>query len=93
LKSNIPDNVSVDIGQAPKRLIQSQNGCFHVGVSASSLTVPSSDAVKVRVERSKSSVIFALPGANGPISWRDLQVSSEEAVGEAPADPVEFTVR
>jgi len=48
--------------------------------------------VEVRVERSKNRVIFALHGANGPISWRDLQVSSEEAVGEAPDDPVEFTV-
>jgi uncharacterized membrane protein HdeD (DUF308 family) len=48
--------------------------------------------VEVRVERSNNKVIFALHGANGPISWRDLQVSSEEAVGEAPDDPVEFTI-
>ena len=48
--------------------------------------------VEVRVERSKNRVVFALHGTNGPISWRDLQVSSEETIVGAPDDPVEFTV-
>jgi len=48
--------------------------------------------VEVRVERSKNRIVFALHGANGPINWRDLQTSSEEALGGAPDDPVEFTV-
>lgn len=48
--------------------------------------------VEVRVERSKNRVVFALHGTNGPISWRDLQVSSEETIVGAPDDAVEFTV-
>ena len=37
LKSNIPDNVSVDTGQLPNRFVHAQIGHFHSGVSASSL--------------------------------------------------------
>lgn len=48
--------------------------------------------LEVRVERSKDRVVFALHGANGPIRWRDLQMSSEEGVGGAPDAPVEFSV-
>jgi len=48
--------------------------------------------VEVRVERSKNRVVFALHGANGPINWRDLQMSSEEVMGGGSDDPVEFTV-
>lgn len=48
--------------------------------------------LEVRVERSENRVVFALHGANGPVSWRDLQMSSQEAIGRAPDDPVEFTV-
>jgi len=48
--------------------------------------------VEVRVERSKNRVVFALHGTNGPIRWRELQVSSEETMVGAPDDFVEFTV-
>jgi uncharacterized membrane protein HdeD (DUF308 family) len=48
--------------------------------------------VEVRVERSKDRVVFALHGANGPILWRDMKMSSEEGVGGAPDAPVEFSV-
>jgi hypothetical protein len=36
--------------------------------------------------------VRALHGENGPINWRDLQMCSEEALGGALDDPVEFTV-
>jgi hypothetical protein len=47
--------------------------------------------VEVRVERSRSRVVFAVIGVDGPLRWRDLQVGSPLAT--APPDgEVEFVV-
>jgi uncharacterized membrane protein HdeD (DUF308 family) len=47
--------------------------------------------VEVRVERSRSRVVFAVIGVDGPLRWRDLQVSLPLAT-EPPDGVVEFVV-
>ncbi|MEJ2653427.1 MAG: metallophosphoesterase [Gammaproteobacteria bacterium] len=46
--------------------------------------------MEVRVERSKNRIVFALEGVDGPVRWRDLDVSSEGGFGGRPDSPVEF---
>jgi len=48
--------------------------------------------VEVRVERSKNRIVFALQGANGPVLWRDLNVSHGSQLSEKRDSPVEFIV-
>jgi hypothetical protein len=49
--------------------------------------------IEVRVERSKGKIVFALHDTDGPVSWRDLQISSGGTFGGAADDaPVEFWV-
>jgi len=48
--------------------------------------------MEVRVERSKNRIIFALEGVNGPVRWRDLDVSSGGGFGRRPDAPVEFVL-
>ena len=47
--------------------------------------------VEVRVERSRSRVVFAVIGVDGPLRWRDVQVEPAQSSGR-PDDPVEFIV-
>ena len=46
--------------------------------------------MEVRVERSKKRVVFLLHGANGPVRWRDLHISSDGELTGQPDEPVEF---
>ena len=48
--------------------------------------------MEIRIERSKQRVVFALHGVNGPLRWRDLQLSPDAAAGHRPDDVVEFVV-
>ncbi len=47
--------------------------------------------VEVRVERSRSRVVFAVIGVDGPLRWRDVQVEPAQSSGRSD-DPVEFIV-
>lgn len=49
--------------------------------------------MEIRVERSKNRVVLALHGTNGPLRWRDLQISEGPASGSVPSDaPVEYVL-
>ena len=48
--------------------------------------------LEVRVERSKKRIVFVLHGANGPVRWRDLNVSRDGELGGQPDAPVEFVI-
>jgi hypothetical protein len=49
--------------------------------------------MEVRVERSKSRVVLALYGVDGPLRWRDLEIRGAVLPpGAAPGDPVEFVI-
>ena len=48
--------------------------------------------MEVRVERSKKRVVFLLHGANGPVRWRDLHISSDGELSGQPDEPVQFIV-
>jgi hypothetical protein len=49
--------------------------------------------IEVRVERSKDRIVFALEGANGPVRWRDLDISPGRGLNGKPDDPVEIVVK
>ncbi len=49
--------------------------------------------VEVRVERSRSRVVFAVVGVDGPLRWRDVQAGGQgRPAGASDEDPVEFVV-
>jgi uncharacterized membrane protein HdeD (DUF308 family) len=48
--------------------------------------------VEVRVERSRNRVVFALQGTNGPIRWRNMDISPASRPSGNSDAPVEFVV-
>ena len=49
--------------------------------------------VEVRVERSRSRVVFAAIGVDGPLRWRDLQIGGAgRPAGQSDADLAEFVI-
>jgi hypothetical protein len=49
--------------------------------------------VEVRVEQSRSRVVFAVIGVDGPLRWRDVQTAGDgRPAGALDDDPVEFVI-
>ncbi len=48
--------------------------------------------MEVRVERSRSRVVLAVIGVDGPLRWRDLQIGGGRAVDQSADDAAEFVI-